>query len=242
MRMSCALGFSMPKLNLDWGAEGLASAIGRNDDIVIIDVLRFSSTITTAINFGFVIEPRASKDRKTESSTLSPLYFLDKPPSRVEVFSSNGAFLAVSATKARHVVFGSLLNAHAIGEHISGRDADVSLIAAGEIYDYRLPLLSDFEKDMAQGNKIFCIEDILGAGAISSFSTIEKSRECLKAERLFKMSQEMIGRILEDSASGKIDISRGRRADVVHCSKVNRYSVVPGLRLVGSVPEIIKLK
>jgi phosphosulfolactate phosphohydrolase-like enzyme len=228
----------MPTLRLEWGIDGLRRAMGRDDNIVIIDVLRFSSAVVTATALGFTIIPNATSNRKTESATLSPGYFLGKKPGRVTIFSSNGAFLAVSGVKARHVIFGSLLNARCAAEHIGGLNGDTSLIAAGEISESRTLLLGNHEKGLASGNRIFCIEDMLGAGAISYFSHSHKSNECIKAEGLFTRRKKSLRAALANSASGKYDKLHGNAPDTLLCSGLNIYDVVPELGRANGTPLI----
>lgn len=228
----------IPNLRLEWGIEGLNRAMKRHDYIVIIDVLRFCSAVVTATSLGFVIKPSTERHRKKESHTLSPRYFFNRKPGRVTIFSSNGAFLAVSSAKSKCVIFGSLLNAKAVAEYISGIKHDVSLIAGGEISEERRTLMPQFERDLAYGNELFSIEDLLGAGAISYFSKFRKTGECLKAERTFKVLQKMLKPTLRESGSGVYDQIHGNAGDLDYCTKLNYYKVVPMLHLVKGVPEI----
>lgn len=52
-----------PKVKLDWHVEGLQFALEENDIVVIVDVLRFSSTVTTAIANGFIIYPVSDEEK-----------------------------------------------------------------------------------------------------------------------------------------------------------------------------------
>jgi 2-phosphosulfolactate phosphatase len=226
-------------LKLEWGIDGLKRAIARDDDIVIIDVLRFSSAVVTAAALGFVIRPAATEDRQKETETLSPVYFFGKKPSKVTIFSSNGAFLALSAAKkSKNVVIGALLNAESIAKYIDGNKRSVTLLAAGEINKARLTLLDEYEKNLANGNMIFSLEDMLGAGAISHFSHLKKSRECIKAEKIFRATREILNQILLESASGKYDQIHDRVEDIFLSSRLNCYRIIPKLHATKSSPEI----
>ncbi|MCL5412744.1 MAG: 2-phosphosulfolactate phosphatase [Candidatus Marsarchaeota archaeon] len=229
----------MPELSLRWGIDGVEDALANGDNVVIVDVLRFSSAVVAATARGFTIEPSADKYRKKESGArLSPGYYENRVPGRVQIYSSNGAFLSIAAAVAENVFVGSLLNAKAVARHVDGLRHSASLIAAGEIDRERLPMMGDYETDMAEGNRIFCMEDMLGAGAVARFSRMAKSSECVQAERLFRLFEAKLGAALEQSATGRFNESRGNGGDTQLCSELNRYDVVPSVRVADGVVEI----
>ena len=228
----------MTKLDLEWGIEGLKGALKRNDNIVIIDQLRFSSTVVTATALGFVIEPTTDKARKTESYSLSPRSFFGKRPGRVVIASPNGAFLSLNAKSAKRVVYGSILNAKSVAEWIDGINEDTTLIAAGEVGEERFPFMADDEKALTKTNSIFDFEDFLAAGAISSFCKLEKAKECVEAEKFFLQSRNRIVEVLRDTSSHRYNASRGNGPDTDEVGKLNFYKVVPKLHEVDGVVEI----
>ena len=226
-------------LDIEWGEQGLNSAIAKGNQIVIIDQLRFSSAVVTAVALGFVIEPTSDKSRRTESFSLSPFSFFDKSPQRVVIRSPNGAHLSINAKKARCVVYGSLLNAGSVGEWINKENENVTLVAAGEVdKEQRAPFVQNKEIDMSDGNDIFAIEDFIAAGAISSYSTLKKTDYCLKAESYFnKIKDKILDEILS-STSHRYNDARGRGKDTEFCSRLNVYDVVPKLYFFNNIPEI----
>lgn len=230
----------MSKLKLDWGINGLKYAIAQHDNIVIIDQLRFSSAVVTAIAHGFIIEPTSDKTRKTESFSLSPYSFLDKKPTRVIMASSNGAYLSTNAKEGKMVVYGSLLNAKAVGNWIDTlNNENTTLIAAGEInIEVRRGFLDHVESMQSKENEIFALEDFVAAGAISSYSHVSKSNDCINAEEAFYKAKDHLLDYIKETATHRYNASRGDGKDTEYCSKLNLYNIVPRLHFVKNVPEI----
>ncbi len=228
----------MTELRLEWGVDGLKKALGRKDNIVIIDQLRFSSSVVNATSLGFTIEPTADKMRRTESFTLSPSSFLGKEPRRVIIESPNGAYLSLVAKDGKRVIYGSVLNAKAVAIWIDKIDEDTTLVVAGEVDPSRRLLMKEKEQTLAKGNEIFAMEDLLGAGAISYYSKMKKSDGCAKAEELFKNAKENLIHELKNTASHRYNESRGKGEDTTYYGKLNQFNVVPTLYFVKGIPEI----
>ena len=123
------------QVRLDWGTAGLAR-LAPADIVVVVDVLRFSSTMADAVAAGAEIELADAVE-----------------------WSSNGAAVASAAADGAETVFvGGIRNASAVARAVQTvqerRQArtSVAIIAAGEL-------------DSAGGLR-FAVEDQLGAGAI----------------------------------------------------------------------------
>lgn len=123
------------QVRLDWGTAGLAR-LAPADIVVVVDVLRFSSTMADAVAAGAEIELADAVE-----------------------WSSNGAAVASAAADGGETVFvGGIRNASAVARAVQTvqerRQArtSVAIIAAGEL-------------DPA-GVLRFAVEDQLGAGAI----------------------------------------------------------------------------
>jgi phosphosulfolactate phosphohydrolase-like enzyme len=228
-----------PILSLDWGIKGLESAIKRNDNIVIIDQIRFSSAVVTAIALGFTIEPTSDKSRRTESFSLSPSSYFNKKPQRVVIASPNGAFLSINSRNAKNTVFGSILNAKVVAEWIDSNRDNTTLVAAGEVdIEERKQFLGEKEIRMAKGNNIFALEDFVAVGAISYYSQLTKSEVCMEAQNYFDKVKGDILRELIDTTSHRYNEARGNGGDTALCSKLNLYNVVPKLHFVDDSAEI----
>ncbi|MBT2484934.1 MULTISPECIES: 2-phosphosulfolactate phosphatase [unclassified Microbacterium] len=125
------------QVRLDWGTAGLAR-LAPADIVVVVDVLRFSSTVADAVAAGVAVDLADARE-----------------------WSRNGAAVAAGAAAAAPdvaVFVGGLRNASAVARAVQlvqeRRQArtSVAIIAAGE---------AD-----AAGELRFAVEDQLGAGAI----------------------------------------------------------------------------
>ncbi len=125
------------QVRLEWGVDGLAR-LAPADVVVVVDVLRFSSTLPDTVASGVVV-----------------------PLADAVEWSSNGAAVVSAARSVSAdavVLVGGIRNAAAVAGAIATiqerRQArtSVSVIAAGEV--------------AAEGGLRFAVEDQLGAGAI----------------------------------------------------------------------------
>jgi len=160
----------------DWGAEGLRSLGRRADVVIIVDVLRFTSAVSAAVEGGSVALPYewgrddldayaaannavAAGLREDGGLSLSPTDLLAMPTqTRVVLPSPNGGALTVLAREmgATRVLAGCFRNASATATY-ARRSVEaggvIAVIAAGERWD---------------GDDLLrpAVEDLLGAGAI----------------------------------------------------------------------------
>jgi 2-phosphosulfolactate phosphatase len=111
-----------------WGSDGLRLAVERGDIPVIVDVLRFSSTVTTAVANGFTVLPaptagaaeRILADCGAERRSLSPLDYVNpREPEEVILVSPNGAALAASLPPGTPGFIACFLNARTAGRLLS---------------------------------------------------------------------------------------------------------------------------
>ncbi len=144
--------------------------------IVVIDVLRFTSAVSVAVDAGATVFPFRWKDDRAASCaaerhaqlaglredggpSLSPTDLIRVPPStRIVLPSPNGSTISLAA--AEHglpfVLAGSLRNATATARRALAlsRDGAIGVIAAGERWND------------ASGPLRPALEDLLGAGAV----------------------------------------------------------------------------
>jgi 2-phosphosulfolactate phosphatase len=195
------------QVRLDWGAAGL-DRLAPADIVVIIDVLRFSTTVTRAIERG-------------------ETYRLDAAAHAVSI---NGAAIAQHAAATGAVVLlGALRNASAVAAAIHTAQesrtqrTSIAVIAAGELIA-RGP----------GGLLRFAVEDQLGAGAvIDALTTLgidHTSPEAAVAAESFRALRRSTKHLLAASGSGQELIAQGRRDEVVDAAAVDAASVVPVLR------------
>ncbi len=235
----------MAELSLEWGESGTKRAIARDDVVVIIDQLRFSSTMVTATAHGFTIEPISEKPKMTEGFKNSPLYFLDKEPRKVMLYSANGAQATLAAKNARHVIYGSILNAKAAAAWIDKTNESTTLVAAGEKdvgyggTPERHKYMDKEEAELTRVNNLWALEDLLGAGAIAYFSKMKKTKEVIEAQKTFEKSKDNLFETLVKTSSGKwLFDKHGSHDDLIYCNQLNLYKVVPRLHMIDGVPEI----
>ena len=242
-----------PKVKLDWDVEGLQFALEENDIVVIVDVLRFSSTITIAIANGFIIYPMSDNERGAKFAasigagmsgrlgmakySLSPQSFLkhsDKDNKKVVLYSQNGAACAELIKENDIAYIGCLLNAKAVGEQVTAIAKEirhnVSVIAAGEKRARELGGRLEYLEDEISFKKVFAVEDYLGCGAIISYINLPRSPEAEVCELAFRASKSKLKELLLESFSGRYLVQTKRKEDVEHSSQLNLDNVVPVIR------------
>jgi 2-phosphosulfolactate phosphatase len=191
----------------DWGAEGL-QRLDPADVVVVVDVLRFSTTVTDAVARG-------------ESVPLD---------AAAHAVSLNGAAVAQRAGASGAVVLlGCLRNAAAVAravldvQHERGARTSIAVIAAGEL------------ASRAPGAALrFAVEDQLGAGAIidalGDLGVDHTSPEAAAACEAFRGLRGAVRHLLTASGSGQELLDLGRRDEVLNAAAVDAASVVPVLR------------
>jgi 2-phosphosulfolactate phosphatase len=239
-------------VHLEWGVAGTREAAARGDAVVIVDVLRFSTTIVTAVEQGvvaMVLSPQEIDDlggsmalsrawkaivvaQNRQSSTnqysLSPLSLRSLPAGERVVFSSvNGANAVAAASGASAVVAGSLRNRRAVVRYLSsqleaGAARRATLIACGEQW-------STLAGDAGLRP---CLEDYLGAGAIAAGlgqAGWTLSAEARAAAAGFADADARILEALLACVSGRELVFKGLRDDVVFAAGLDCSEVVPVL-------------
>jgi 2-phosphosulfolactate phosphatase len=224
-----------PDINCEWGSQGLARALERDDVIVIVDVLSFSTAVEIATNHGALVYPcselgdsakafadsvgatLASPARSLTNISLSPASLMGiTSGSRIAVCSPNGARLA---KQAEHVsaYLGCLRNAKSVAARARKTGRRVTVIPAGERWE--------------DGTMRVAIEDLLGAGAIIAKMQGDRSTEAAAAAAVFERFADDLPTALSDSVSGKELIERGFAKDVELAAQHNVSRCVPVMRL-----------
>ena len=193
------------QLRLEWGVQGL-ERLAPADVVVVVDVLRFSTSVTDAVARGAFVP-------------------LDHS---ARALSINGAPLSEAAARSGAVVMlGCLRNASAVARAVlaeqqrRGTRTSIAIIAAGEL-------------DGATGDLRFSVEDLLGAGAVvDALSTLgidHTSPDAAAAGESFRGLRGAARHLLTASGSGQELIERGLRDEVLRAAEVDAASVVPVLR------------
>ncbi|MBC8144415.1 MAG: 2-phosphosulfolactate phosphatase [bacterium] len=232
------------RCDLAWGRRGLAEAASRGDIVVVVDVLSFSTAVATAIQSGGIIIPcpadenaRVIAGRNSAQLavhrndvpslgrfSLSPPTFLDiREGERVVLQSPNGAACSAAGARASFLFAGSLVNATAVGNTVNtlaeSTDHAVTVVAAGERY----------AEPSDDGVLRFAVEDYLGAGAILTAITSDRSPEAEVCASAFTQLRHRVGELLWGCESGRELRERGYTDDVHHASQLDHYGTVPVL-------------
>ena len=239
----------------DWGIEGLRALAPTADIVIIVDVLRFSSAVSAAVESGSTVFPypwdspsdaslfaeqrsaALAGMREDGNLSLSPTDLLSiEPGTRLVLPSPNGATLAFGARDAgaRRVLAGCLRNATATALHARTRlDAQsIAVIAAGERW--------------GDGPLRPAVEDMLGAGAI--LAALDPSGavggeccspEARSARAAFLDVRPRLFEAISASTSGRELIARGWEDDVATSAALDVTTVVAELiddAFVAAVP------
>lgn len=208
------------QVRFEWGPEGLAR-LAPSDVVIVVDVLRFSSTMPDAVAAGHTIALRDAI-----------------------AWSSNGAAVVEAAMDATpHVLIGGIRNAAAVARAVlalqerRGDRTSVAVIAAGE----RAPL----------GGLRFAVEDQLGAGAVIAALTAvgidHSAPEAAVAAESFRALRRGLRHLLIGSGSGR-ELADGvastarmvasgiRPATVADAAELDATDVVPMLSAGAFIP------
>lgn len=191
------------QVRFEWGTGGL-DRLAPADIVVVVDVLRFSTTVAARVAGGQSVP-------------------LDEA---AHAGSRNGAAVASRAGDAL-VVLGCLRNAQAVAravlayQHDRGARTSIAVIAAGE-------------REGRDGPVRFAVEDQLGAGAIidalGQLGIDHTSPEAAITGEAFRGLRPALRHLLTASGSGQELIDGDRRDEVLAASVLDDLDVVPVLR------------
>jgi len=234
---------------VEFTAKDTAKAVKRRDIIIVIDVLRCSSTMITALANGAkgIIPVETIKEawahRKEHPEFLlagerrglkpkgfdlgnSPFNFSSETVEGKQIIltTTSGTKAISSAKKGRKVLVGAFLNVEAVADaalKIAEKEqAGISIVLSGKM-----------------GR--FSLEDFLCAGAIiNSLSTkkVELSDAALAALLAFQQAREYLSAIVQRGSHARYLESIGFEEDVRFCSRINVFQVVPVLEGETMVP------
>jgi phosphosulfolactate phosphohydrolase-like enzyme len=239
-----------PLLTLDWGVDGMRYALQNSDITVVVDTLRFSTAVVTAVANGFTIYPVADRKvgeelalsigahvaGKSGSSrySISPHSYLNvegEVNKEVVLYSPNGAACSALVGSGYLAYVGCLLNARSVGEFVTAlacrKRVNVTIIAAGEQRSIDTGERIVYERKSAY--PVFAIEDYLASGAIMRYSELRKSPEAQLCEMSFEGAKARIEALLLESFSGRYLVQNGLRDDVIHAVQLNLYDAIPSI-------------
>lgn len=216
----------------EWGPTGLAAVGGH--DVVIVDVLRFTTAVCAGVEQGARIFPYRWKDDSARTfadsvgavlaggadplgPSLSPVRMSQlQPADRVVLPSPNGSTCAALAQEAGATAYAACLrNATAVAEHLAGSEGPITVVAAGE----RWP----------DGSLRPALEDLLGAGAVLAALSRSRSPEAEAAAALWRSVAERAETLIRGCASGLEQVERGWDDDLAYAVQADASDAVPVL-------------
>jgi len=231
------------RVDVEFAAKDAVRAVKRGDLIIVVDVLRCSSSIVSALANGVeaVIPTETLKEayrlREQHSDYLlvgerkgrkprgfdlgnSPLEFLRElvDGKTVIMTTTGGTRALVRCRGAEHVLVGAFLNAGAVAkkavEIAQTNRVNVSFVLAGE-------------------KGLFSLEDFLCAGAIASefpAGTFDLSDKALAAVLGFERVKDALGEYVGESRHAKHLIELGFERDIEFSCMLNHFGLVPVYR------------
>ncbi|WP_227013453.1 2-phosphosulfolactate phosphatase [Paenibacillus psychroresistens] len=210
-----------------------------NQTVIVIDVLRATSNMITALMFGCIeIIPletiEEAKSLKVSGDLLGgernclklPDFDLGNSPyeymtpqvfdKRILMTTTNGTRVIQQANSAKHVLAGAFINAHACALAALELQDDITILCAGtnDAFSWEDGLCAGFivhELQQITGQS-FQVNDF-GLCMLTSYLEVEQ-----------KLNQALL-----ESANGKKLTLLGFESDILYCSKVNIMDAVPVL-------------
>lgn len=214
---------SLYRVRLEWGLSGLAAITQDDPTVIVVDVLSFSTAASVALSRGASVLPYPWSDerapeyarrqgallagpRGTSEYSLSPASLGRLPlGSRIVLPSPNGSAICFGSSASR-VLTGCLRNRASVVQLARSLERPIAVIAAGERW--------------TDGSLRPSLEDLLGAGAIISALSGERSPEAHAAAVTFESTGDLAG-TLQRCASGVELSERGYFDDVAMAAQLD---------------------
>ncbi len=207
---------------------------------VVIDVLRATSTIITAINNGAKeIVPVASVEFavKVSGGMFGGQTLLggERNTKKIEGFALGNSPFEYSSeiVNAKSIVFYTTNGTKSIAKaKYSENLICASFLNISSIINYLISLNKDVEIICSGRNNYFSLEDSVCAGMLVSklqnhFGDIELNDSAKASKILYEQFGKNILSMLYQSDHGKILIENGFESDLEYCSKVDMFDTIP---------------
>jgi 2-phosphosulfolactate phosphatase len=235
-------------IHVDWGIDGLRYALKQKHIVIIVDTLRFSSAVVTAVANGFTVYTTGDPNKGVAMApylgaevagyspgsrySLSPRDYLNVPPAankKVVMVSPNGAACAEIIDAGDTAYIGCFLNARSLGARVSqeasGSGQSVTVIAAGE--QRAVDTGERIVYDRKSAHRVFAVEDYLAAGACISFCSLIRTPEAEVCAIAFTAACTKLDTLLGESFSGRYLVEHDLGEDIAHAAQLNKYTVTP---------------
>jgi len=212
--------------------------------VVVIDVLRASSTIVTALANGCrgfipILSPEQAKEEAQQFEKESVLLGGEREGKKIEGFNlgnspreykgevvkdktiifstTNGVKILEMVKNAHRIIIGSFLNLHAVCNYCTNYQGDILIICAGKEGKYSL------EDAACAGGIINSLRDVFPGG----YQEVDAN---LTAQLLYENFGNNILEILRKSQHGQYLESIGLGKDLKFCSQLDFFHIVPIFR------------
>ncbi|MGG4453002.1 2-phosphosulfolactate phosphatase [Brevibacillus porteri] len=219
-----------------------------NHVVIVIDVLRASSTIVTALGNGFsCVIPvetigQANSLRANDcvlagerhckkipefdcNNSPTEIAALGKSGSKLILTTTNGTRAIQKAERASSLFIGCFLNATACIRHALSHGLDITLYCAGTRSEFAL------EDGLAAGLMIAVAQKALPSIQICDLG------EVLKASYLYYAGK--LNELLPHTTTGKRLIQHHLANDLRYCSQVDQYQIVPYIKEKRILPHLV---
>jgi 2-phosphosulfolactate phosphatase len=221
---------SAADVRCEWGLQGVAHLAPISDVVVIVDVLSFCTSVEIAVSRGAVVYPyRGDAAAEYAASlgaelagfrasgstySLSPQSLVSIPAgTRLVLPSPNGSTLSLHGGRAATLA-GCLRNARAVARAAEKLGRHIAVIPAGERW-------------RTDGSLRPAFEDLVGAGAVISNLSSERSPEASAAVAAFESVQSDLEQALRACSSGKELIARDHAQDVTLAAALDAGASAP---------------
>jgi 2-phosphosulfolactate phosphatase len=233
----------MTSINLELVAADVVRAVQRQDIVIVVDVLRATSTIVTALVSGAqAIFPLESVEEARVVKRANPEYILagereGLKPSGFDLGNSPSEYTR-ERVQSRRIVFTTSSGTQALG---AARDAPVVLVGSFLNATAVAQRAKQISKEMACGVTIalsgrlgeFSLEDFLCGGALVG-QLKEETHRCSDAAYAAYLSYLYSQRRLLDCVlignHAKELVDLGLSEDVKFCCTLDKYDIVPTLQ------------
>jgi 2-phosphosulfolactate phosphatase len=226
----------MMKIDMIICGEYVTTEAVRNATVIVVDVLRATSVIITALNNGAKsvvpvtsVEEALSTKKKLESVVLggerraqkiegfdlsnSPLEYKSEVihDRNVVITTTNGTKAISKSSAANKIYIGALINAKAVSSKAVKNEKDIIIVNAGT-------------------NGVFSMDDFITGGAIIDEILSEQDYELTdiaKTALVIYRSHKDIKSYVKGAAHYKILVDLGLEEDIDYCLQKDLFNIVP---------------
>lgn len=200
-----------------------------SDDVTImVDVLRASTTITSALeNFNEVIALKSKKEAIKLAKTHKAVLAGERQGAKIERFDAGNSPIQIKKLSGKTLIL-TTSNGTRILERINAKTLIGSFVNAKAVANAASKIAKNhIEIVMAGVNGTFAIEDFLGAGEIITNLKNHNIDEMALSAYIASRNDEMATKAIMNSRSALRLHKLGYDKDINFCIKKDIYNIVP---------------